>query len=254
MTYNLKFNRWEGNENQFESEFSGFYQNQANPSTTTLPLHPTHSANHSRHHHTSSIPTGLGLLQPQAARSQPFLGHYQHQHSQFSRARQDGSPPRRTPALISQVAAPDKVQVEKGMVLDPRLMKWLKIDPRSTQAAKGGMSPSSLSVEDEDDPFAGIDDLPDDKGKEPEAVASSGAPGGSEGGNDDLRLDARAADEAFDVGEAFVKRHKAEEEMWMRRVQGWIGSWREELGEGWRWSIRERAMEWEMERAAAAAR
>ena len=69
-----------------------------------------------------------------------------------------------------------------------------------------------------------------------------------------MRLDDRAADEAFDVGEAFIKRHKAEEEIWLKRTGGWVGPWRDELGEGWRWSIKERAEEWDQQRRVAAVR
>ncbi|KAF2097153.1 hypothetical protein NA57DRAFT_77407 [Rhizodiscina lignyota] len=234
MTYNLALNRWEGNENEFDTEFNGFYQTPNNPSTTTLPLRPTHTANHSHHHHTSSIPSGLGLSHPEHLRNQPSLPQLKHQQSNLSKYRQDGSPPRR-PALISGVNTAVGVQVQKGMVFDQQAMKWIKV-PKGAQV---GFSPSAQSIEEpEDDPFAGIDDLPDERGKGREfSVTGTMSVGGGDDDDSSLRLDDRAWDEAFDIGEGYVRRTKAEEEIWRKRTTGWVGSHRDQLGDGWRWRI-----------------
>ncbi|KAF2837115.1 hypothetical protein M501DRAFT_219759 [Patellaria atrata CBS 101060] len=134
------------------------------------------------------------------------------------------SPPR-VPALITNVSATARgVQVERGMVFDPRRMCWLKLaDP---------MSPSA-SVDDEADPFANIDDLKEDHDK---VVLGAG-------GKD---TSAKAMDpfvgEEFDLGPEFIRRQKEEEREWRRRVDGWVGESRDVIGDGWRWGVRELVM------------
>jgi hypothetical protein len=104
MVYNPQLQRWEGNEHAL-TKFE-------NPSTSTLPLHPTYKDNHSHHHHTNSIPSTIALA-PRDHNAGP----------------RHGSPPR--PALISQISTTRGVVVERGMVFDPQRMTWLKIDSRT---------------------------------------------------------------------------------------------------------------------------
>jgi len=261
MRYNPLTQCWEGNENVL----SAFH---SNPSNTTLPLHPTHNESHSHHHHTKSIPNFPTTSIPQ----------------QVDRPTTISSPPRATPALISHISTTRGVQVERGMVFDPRQMKWLKLDARSLaqhNAAAGGggdtFSPSSISVEEEEDPFAGLDDLPDENARPNTAMGTrehnnrdSAVFGGTMGGSgalgygDDLiggggllggggggGVDNTVVAEEFDVGPEFVKRQKAEEANARRRVDVWFVGWEEVRSgydEGWSWGIREQAGRWEESR------
>lgn len=103
------------------------------------------------------------------------------------------------------------------------------------------MSPDT--VDDEDDPFAGLDDLEESKTK--------GTDRAGDGGDGEEKVGKGLADEwlvgeEFDVGPEFVRRQRAEEEKWRRKVEAWVGERREEservLGgsgrEDWRWAIR----------------
>lgn len=207
MVYNPSLQRWEGNE-QALTKFE-------NPSTSTLPLHPTHKENNSHHHHTNSIPNILAL----APRDQNIPPRH-------------GSPPR--PALISQISQTRGVVVERGMVFDPQKMTWLKIDSRAIandpMLMSAGIGPASISVEEEEDPFAAIDDLVDEK----TAKIAPGAGGihAASGKENDWTVG-----EEFDLGPAFVRRQRAEEQEWRRRVDRWMAP-REHLGDVWRWEIR----------------
>jgi hypothetical protein len=137
------------------------------------------------------------------------------------------SPPR--PALISHISQPRGVLHEGRMVFDPVKMKWLKAARHSTDPR----SPSEFD-EDEEDPFAGIEDFKDN-----ESVAGrSNAPG--DVGSPDVH-DPTFVGEEFDVGPGFIRRQREEEAAWRRRVDGWVGGLRD-TGEhrgGWRWAIRE---------------
>ena len=141
------------------------------------------------------------------------------------------SPPR-APALISHISATRGVQIEKGMLFDPQQMKWLKLnDP---------LSPSA-SVE-EEDPFAGMDDLPDENSKVLPGVGGMNSlmsSVGSSGFGDDENVSMM---EEFDVGPQFIRREEREEAAWRKRVESWM---RQDDprggGEGWKWSIRAHA-------------
>ena len=213
MVYNPSLQRWEGNEHAL-TKFE-------NPSTSTLPLHPTHKDNHSHHHHTNSIPSNIVL----APRDHNMVPPRQ------------ASPPR--PALISQINASRGVVVERGMVFDPQRMTWLKIDPRSSGAADpsllghGGIGSGSISVEEEEDPFAGLEDLVDER----TANIAPGAGGINAMSSDKENVDDWMVGEEFDLGPAFVRRQRAEEAEWRRRTEKWMFG-REQLGEGWKWEIR----------------
>lgn len=210
MVYNPTLQRWEGNEHAL-TKFD-------TPSTSTLPLFSTHKDNHSHHHHTHSIPNTIAL----APRD----------HNAGAR---HGSPPR--PALISQISTTRGVVVERGMVFDPQRMTWLKIDSRTISndpmLAHTLQGPPSISVEEEEDPFAAIEDLVDERN----AKIAPGAGGirasmGKE--NEDW-----VVGEEFDLGPAFVRRQRNEENDWRRKVEKWMGNGSEEsMGDSWRWEIR----------------
>ena len=94
------------------------------------------------------------------------------------------------------------------------------------------MSPDP--IEEDEDPFAGLDDLVETKDK-----MSMGGAGNKEEdiGGKPMVDDEWLVGEEFDVGPAFVQRQRTEEEKWRRKVEGWIGEGRKEE-EDWRWGIR----------------
>ncbi|ORY01503.1 hypothetical protein BCR34DRAFT_592232 [Clohesyomyces aquaticus] len=228
MTYNPILQRWEGNEDAL-APFS-----HPNTSTTTLALTtastptfapPNHGFySHDRSHSISH--TALSAV------------HAAAQKSFSSRAAKVGipmpapSPPR--PALISNISNVRGVQVEKGMVFDPQKMCWLKL-PRS------GNDPRSLSIDmdDDEDPFAGLEDLKDD-------TTSGQAAAGSVTGGTPNPEEPSFVGEEFDLGPSFIRRQKEEEEIWRRKVSGWVGGIRdngEHKNGGWRWEIRALALQ-----------
>lgn len=153
------------------------------------------------------------------------------------------------PALIANVGATKgSVQVVGGMVFDPQRMCWLKMAPSyaSRQHSATGSNPRSPeTIEEDEDPFAGLDDL--DDGKDKRSVAGTNH-------EDDLSVsmgtkasvdDEWLVGEEFDVGPEFIKRQRAEEEKWRRKVEGWVGLGIREGGSGighegedWRWALR----------------
>ncbi|MCJ1482652.1 hypothetical protein MMC06_002818 [Schaereria dolodes] len=144
------------------------------------------------------------------------------------------------PALIANVGSTKGVQVVGGMVFDPQRMCWLKMGPSlhtRQRSDNGSMSPDAFAEEEEEDPFAGLDDLDDGREKRSE----SGAMMGSEGGTNRKEDDEWLVGEEFDVGPEFVRRQRVEEEKWRKKVDGWVGEGvreREKDGDTWRWSIR----------------
>ena len=147
--------------------------------------------------------------------------------------------PKNAPALITNAGAKQNVQVVGGMVFDPRRMSWLKLAPVQT----GGEG--LMTAQDEDDVFAGLNDLeektprsgnfggnPSDMPLEPGLVSGDDRSG--EDSSDEWPIT-----EEFDVGPEFIKRQRAEEDKWRRKVNKWVGSSRVGLGDGWRWTIRD---------------
>jgi hypothetical protein len=206
MVYNAAKQQWEGNENMI-------YNFPDNPSNLTLPLPPTHGINHSHHHHTNSIPTGIVLT----ARELNTLPRH-------------GSPPR--PALISNVNQNRGPRIERGMVFDPEKMKWLKVDSRLLES-QNPLTPGSVSIEEEDDPFAGIDDLADERAKIQPGMGAANKE------NDAMDSDWNLGEE-FDLGQRFIKRQRIEEVEWRKWTEKWFASGlpRREEGESWKWEIR----------------
>ncbi|RAL07326.1 putative cytokinesis regulator (Byr4) [Aspergillus homomorphus CBS 101889] len=145
--------------------------------------------------------------------------------------------PKPTPALITNVGAMQNVQVVGGMVFDPRRMCWLKLAP--LQPGQDGL----VAVQDEDDVFAGLDDLKE---------ASDTVGRRSTANQEDLCLAASGDDrsygdssdewpitEEFDVGPEFIRRQRVEEDKWRRKVDRWTRLDRAKFGDGWRWAIRD---------------
>ncbi|CAE7194573.1 hypothetical protein CFE70_007418 [Pyrenophora teres f. teres 0-1] len=226
MIYNPTLQRWEGNEEALVS-FS-----HPNTSTTTLALttastptfappgnqmsrghdrsqsisHVALSSIHANNAHKSFSARAAKLTQPPAPQPAP-------------------SPPR--PALISQISVPRNVKYEGRMVFDPVKMTWLKA-PRTNN----DMGPPS-EVDEDEDPFAGLDDLKDN-----ESVVGGNGMSGTGTPNPE---DPTFVGEEFDVGPGFIRRQRDEEAIWRRRVEGWVGGLRdngEDRG-GWRWAIRD---------------
>ncbi|KAI4212033.1 MAG: hypothetical protein LQ351_005215 [Letrouitia transgressa] len=141
-----------------------------------------------------------------------------------------GSKP--APALIANVGASKGVQVVGGMVFDPQRMCWLKMGPSQQAGGRNARSPDT--VEDEDDPFAGMEDLEDSKERK------SGGSGMFDGSGQGVGLadEEWPVGEEFDVGPEFVKRQRTEEEKWRRKVEGWVTAGEREGGSDWRWALR----------------
>jgi hypothetical protein len=228
MTYNPTLQRWEGNEEALVS-FS-----HPNTSTTTLALT------------TASTPTFAPPTNPLYSHDRSHsISHtalsniHASQKSVSSRAVKVApapSPPR-APALISQKSGTPAVQVNRGMVFDPAGMRWLKL-PRGS----GDPRSPSVDADDDDDPFAGIEDLKDKETGPAFGASSTNTPGADTLGGDDQTF----VGEEFDLGPSFIRRQREEEQQWRRRVEGWTGGIRENgdnFNGGWRWAIRKVARE-----------
>ncbi|KAL8824995.1 MAG: hypothetical protein Q9191_004678, partial [Dirinaria sp. TL-2023a] len=125
------------------------------------------------------------------------------------------------PALIANVGATKGVQVVGGMVFDPQRMCWLKMAPTAATAANqpsyhhrtGSSNPMSPdTIEEDEDPFAGLDDLDDSKekmsrgggatnNKDDDHRHAAPAAGGGGGGKTNMD-DEWLVGEEFDVGPA----------------------------------------------------
>ncbi|OCK80353.1 hypothetical protein K432DRAFT_328401 [Lepidopterella palustris CBS 459.81] len=229
MTYNPVLHRWEGNEAAL-APFS-----HPNVSTTTLALttastptfappnqHPHHQ--HDRSHSISH--TALSAFQAQHS-------HPQTQSRQIAPG--PPSPPR--PALISNISAARGVQVERGMVFDPRKMCWLKLGP---SARSGDPRSPSADMDDEEDPFAGLEDLKDDESKVGVGAGGAASVASAGFGEEGKATDPTFVGEEFDLGPSFIRRQREEETVWRRKVESWVGGIRDG-GDGWRWAVRDLA-------------
>ncbi|KAL1311156.1 hypothetical protein AAFC00_001358 [Neodothiora populina] len=150
-------------------------------------------------------------------------------HQPSTQPAQTISPPR--PALITPLASDysnQNIKVVGGMVFDPRRMCWLKLRP-----GEGGKNSPSVT-EDEEDPFAGLEDLKDG----PTGASSTAGDRPNAGG---LASDEWLVGEEFDLGPEFIRRQRDEEVAWRRKCDAWFpaeGIPRHDDG-AWRWSIRE---------------
>ncbi|OAX77572.1 hypothetical protein ACJ72_08128 [Emergomyces africanus] len=128
------------------------------------------------------------------------------------------------------------------MVFDPQRMCWLKVS-----AAQSGKENVTLAP-DQEEVLEGLDDI------EERPQKSNNASRGAQTANDMVALDnianledksgGESSDEwpiteEFDVGPEFIKRQRAEEEKWRRKVGKWVTADRTALGDGWRWAIRD---------------
>ncbi|KAF2238441.1 hypothetical protein EV356DRAFT_461149 [Viridothelium virens] len=237
MTYNPLTLRWEGNENALHT-----FETQTNPLPT--PTNPYAHANHSLQH----LPSTGGYHTHQSNKSMTSLQHLAHAHPHLTHAPSgrpvslppqppppSTSPPR--PALIAPLShGAQGVQVVGGMVFDPRRMCWLKMGRNDSGSVSG-------AGDEDDDPFKGLDDLPDERatGRQRssgpmEGVINDGLEGGTGTGTAGVTVH-----EEFDVGPEFIRRQREEELLWRKRTEGWFGVRRDELEENmaWKWSIRD---------------
>lgn len=151
-----------------------------------------------------------------------------------------GSPSR--PALIAPIPTGNghNVQVQNGMVYDPQQMKWLKV--KGGRDVSGQLSPSVTDAEDEEDAFAGIEDLKDENTPVPFGSGLGGV-----GVLSPVSVGAQGVGEVheeFDLGPRFINLQKQEEEYWRHRCKAWFINDGDELrarpDDGrWRWILRD---------------
>lgn len=146
--------------------------------------------------------------------------------------------PKPAPALITNVSSMQNAQIVGGMVFDPQGMRWRKL--AASQPGDG----NTVAVQDEDDVFAGLGDLDDRTSESAPFDRISDARGDLDPfASGDDRSGEESSDEwpiteEFDVGPEFIRRQRAEEERWRRKVDKWVNPDRSKDDEGWRWAIR----------------
>jgi hypothetical protein len=86
------------------------------------------------------------------------------------------------------------------MVFDPDKMKWLKVNPREFADHAAPATPGSISIEEDDDPFAGIDDLPDERSRIAPGMGGANKENSTTGGMDDNWN----LGEEFDLCQSFI--------------------------------------------------
>ncbi|KAL2368703.1 hypothetical protein RJZ57_006904, partial [Blastomyces gilchristii] len=150
--------------------------------------------------------------------------------------------PRAAPALITHVGATSGVQIVGGMVFDPQRMCWLKV--AATQSGKENIT----LAPDEEEVLAGLDDLQERPQKSYNVPREAQTSSDMTALDNIVNLEDKSAGESsdewpiteeFDVGPEFIKRQRAEEEKWRRKVSKWVTADRTAHGDGWRWAIRD---------------
>lgn len=131
--------------------------------------------------------------------------------------------PKPAPALIANVGGVHNVQTVGGMIFDPQRMCWLKAQEGPPRGPP-----------EEEDVFAGLDDLDDKAAAKRVVVDELHAPSGEDPSAGESS-DEGPITEEFDVGPEFIRRQRAEEEKWRKKVDKWVGNDRDTH---WRWSIR----------------
>ncbi|MDI1487829.1 MAG: hypothetical protein OHK93_007102 [Ramalina farinacea] len=157
------------------------------------------------------------------------------------------------PALIANVGARKGVQMSGGMIFDPQRMCWLKAGPTMAKGPRSDSNPMSPEIaDDDDDPFAGFEELDDKPKGASQSQTASLRDGASTFGGRSTQEPSKGADfadeveplvvgEEFDVGPEFVRRLRVEEERWRIKVDAWVGE-NVKRDEDWRWAIRGKAM------------
>lgn len=162
------------------------------------------------------------------------------QHSYMERHHYgSASPPR--PALIAPMSTTNGVQVNGGMVFDPGQMKWLKLKPG--RDVSGPLSPSVTDGE-EEDAFAGIEDLKDEYSPLPGVAGGVGAGAGAMGMASPVSMAAAPGageiHEEFDLGPRFIETQQMEEAAWRAKCAAWFVDGEARVDDGrWRWAIRD---------------
>lgn len=263
MTYNPHTYRWEGNENTLQHFNIELPPPQPHPHHN----HHNHQPLYQQQQQQPWLETPTPSSTNKAASSYMDSRHHPPPPPSFS-------PPR--PALIAPMSAAGTqgVQVNGGMVFDPRLMKWLKLKEGRERDVSGPLSPSVTDAEgeEEEDAFAGIEDLKDEFSTTPAhggcLVPGAGGAGvggaGGGGGVSELGMaspvslaaaGAGEIHEEFDLGPKFIETQVAEEAVWRRRCGVWFGGGGDDgvggsgSGSGmlearvddgaWRWGIRD---------------
>ncbi|EEP79222.1 predicted protein [Uncinocarpus reesii 1704] len=216
------------------------------------PSSPTMVKSRHGHKHRNSVsrpqlikPMGNGVHEPKSVKGMnynPVL--YRWEGNETATAAFD-PPPISTPsksslALISNIGGITGTQVVGSMIFDPQRMCWLK----ATSSLPG--KTTATSPPDEDDVFAGLDDL-EDRPQKSNMASRAVSTAVDVGAGDPLTSDDKSGDssddwmitEEFDVGPEFIKRQRAEEDKWRRKVSKWVSDDRKNLGDGWRWTIRD---------------
>lgn len=143
------------------------------------------------------------------------------------------------PALIAPVGQSKGVQMVGAMVFDPVQMKWLKSNAKpsfrarqepGSSVASGSLtsgahphtarSVTTVTEDDDDDPFAGIPDIEDEK------KVGTGAGARKKEKRDSLGSDSSSDEDSyiiedFDVGPDFVKREKKNVAKAYKKLQHW---------------------------------
>ena len=212
MIFNAATHRWEGNENTL-----GVFDFPP-PLPTPTPL--SHN--------------------PLNNQATSYLSHHHNQ------APPPPSPPR--PALLAPMSAggSQNIQVVGGMVFDPVRMCWLKFKANEHPShAANPKSPSVTENDEDEDPFAGIEDLKEGFAGDKDG-AKAGADAGAGRGKGGVASDEWLVGEEFDLGPEFIRRQKEEEISWRRKCEAWFhGPYEEgprQEGNDWRWRIREIAV------------
>ncbi|OQN99932.1 hypothetical protein B0A48_14137 [Cryoendolithus antarcticus] len=171
------------------------------------------------------------------------LGNHPTSYMDVHSHRPSPSPPR--PALIAPMSAATNLQVNGGMVFDPQLMKWLKLKPnhgdhnstpRHASSGPGPMMSPSATEDEEDDPFAGFDELKD----LPSSVSVNAGNLGLQSPVSTAASGVGDMHEEFDLGPQFIRVQRDEEAIWRKKVGPWFPDFgpRRDDGETWKWSIR----------------
>lgn len=141
--------------------------------------------------------------------------------------------------LIMNVGGKQGVELVNGMVFDPQQMKWLKVAEGAS--GRDQLPPGSIQLEEEEDVFAGLEDLKEESesaisGRRSVNASVSvvdpfqdGVDDGDAGNGSASGDEWPTVGEEYDVGPEFIRRQRAEEERWNRKVAKWIRTEEDEV-------------------------